>query len=135
MSISKDIIHDLFPLYAAKECSADSRAMVDEYLAQHPNEADELRRAMSGLLSAVSPLPNHLSEMNSLKRSRKQLQLQSLLMGFAIFLTLSPFAFFHIDGKTNWLFAKSPAAAGVYLAFGAVCWLAYFVLRQNSPLR
>ena len=134
MNISKDIIYDLFPLYAADECSVDSRAIVDEYLAQHPREADELRRAMSGSLSAVSPLPNKLSEMTSLKQSRKRLQLQSLLMGIAIFLTLTPFAFFHVDGKMNWLFAKSPASAGIYLACGAVCWMAYFVLRQKSPL-
>jgi hypothetical protein len=70
---------------------------VDEYLAQHPMDAAELRKAMSGTLSVVSPMPNHLSEMDSLKRSRKQLQLQSLLMGIAIFLTLTPFAFLHID--------------------------------------
>jgi hypothetical protein len=97
-------------------------------------DAAELRKAMSGTLSAVSPMPNHLSEMDSLKRSRKQLQLQSLLMGIAIFLTLALFAFLHIDGKTIWLFAKSPTAAGVYLVCGTACWLAYFALRQRSPL-
>lgn len=135
MNISKDIIQDLIPLYAANECSDDSRALVDAYLAQNPKEAEMLRRAMDGSFATAAPSPVDLSEINSLNRSRKRLQVQALLMGIAIFFTLAPFTFFHIDGKTTWLFSKSPISAGIYLAVGAVCWLAYFVLRQKSPLR
>lgn len=135
MNISNDIIQDLLPLYAANECSADTRLLVDEYLAQHPLEAEELRRSMNGTIASVAPKSVLLSEMSSLRRSRKQLQLQSLLMGVAIFLTLAPFSFFHMDGKTTWLFAKSPVSAAAYLACGASFWLAYVVVRQKSPLR
>ncbi len=135
MNISKDIVHDLLPLYAANECSADSRAIVDEYLKQHPREADALRRAMSSSPAHIAPQAIDLSEMKSLRRSRNRVQLQSFLMGFAIFLTLAPFAVVHVAGKTHWLFAESPVSAGIYLACGAICWLAYFVVRQYSPLR
>ena len=48
MKITKDIIADLYPLYAEQECSADTRALVDEYLKAHPQEADELRRVSQG---------------------------------------------------------------------------------------
>lgn len=135
MNITKDIIQDLLPLYAANECSNDSRAVVDEYLRLHPLEADTLRRAMSDSAIQVTPKPIDLSEMNTLQCSRKRLQIQSLLIGLAIFLTLAPFAFFHVEGKTHWLFAESPLSASIYFACGAFCWLAYFVVRRNSPLR
>ena len=101
MNITKDIIQDLLPLYAANECSNDSRAVVDEYLRLHPFEADTLRRAMSDSAIQVTPKPIDLSEMNTLQRSRKRLQIQSLLIGLAIFLSLSPFAFFHVENLTS----------------------------------
>ncbi|MFO0014093.1 MAG: hypothetical protein ACK553_15275 [Planctomycetota bacterium] len=135
MNISKHIIQDLLPLYAANECSEDTRALVDAYLAEHPSEAEVLRRAMGGSLATTPPSPSHLSELNSLNRSRRRLQLQSLVMGLAILFTLAPFAFFHTDGETTWLFMKSPISAGVYLVCGVFCWLAYVVMRQKSPLR
>ena len=47
MKVTKEIISDLIPLYAANECSADTRALVEEYLQQNPAEADELRQILS----------------------------------------------------------------------------------------
>lgn len=39
MNITKNVINDLFPLYAANECSPDTRAPVDEYLKSNPQQA------------------------------------------------------------------------------------------------
>ena len=47
MNVTKDIINDLIPLYVANECSADTRALVDEYLQRNPQQAEELRRIMA----------------------------------------------------------------------------------------
>ena len=39
MEVTKDVILDLLPLYSADEASADTRALVEEYLAAHPELA------------------------------------------------------------------------------------------------
>ena len=51
MNVTKDVINDLYPLYVEKECSADTRALVEEYLQRNPQHAEELCRVMS------APLP------------------------------------------------------------------------------
>ena len=39
MNVTKEVITDLFPLYAANECSKDSRALVELYLRDNPDQA------------------------------------------------------------------------------------------------
>ena len=55
MNVTKDIISDLIPLYAANECSADTRALVEEYLRGNPKEAEELQRIMSTPIPSTVP--------------------------------------------------------------------------------
>ena len=54
MNITKNIINDLIPLYFANECSADTRALVDEYLQQDPEQAAMLRRIASTPVGEIS---------------------------------------------------------------------------------
>ena len=36
MTITRDVVRDLWPLYAANEASPDTRAVVDEFLRNDP---------------------------------------------------------------------------------------------------
>ena len=65
MDITKDVISDLFPIYVANECSADTRALVDEYLRGNPQQAEELQRIMSAPLPGVVPPAKGLDEVRS----------------------------------------------------------------------
>ena len=47
MNVTKEVITDLFPLFVANECSQDSRALVEQYLQENPDQAEELRRVMN----------------------------------------------------------------------------------------
>ena len=40
MDITRDVILDLLPLYLADEVSADTRALVEQYLKEYPELAD-----------------------------------------------------------------------------------------------
>ena len=47
MSISRNVIQDLIPLYLADEASPDSRVLVEEFLAADPELAAEVVRLKS----------------------------------------------------------------------------------------
>src|SRR4029077_7540453 len=43
MNITRDVINDLWPVYAAGEASADTRLLVEEFLRQNPEVAGLLQ--------------------------------------------------------------------------------------------
>ena len=45
MHVTRDVVSDLWPLYASGEASADTRALVDAFLAGDPAFAQSLRES------------------------------------------------------------------------------------------
>jgi len=132
MNVTKEIINDLIPLYAANECSADTRALVDEYLQRNPQQAEELRRVMATSVPQAVPPPKSLDEMRSFREARRRLRRRTWLMAFAIFFSLAPFSFVWTSGRVWWLLRDAPASAVVYAALGVVFWVIYAVDRSRS---
>jgi ferric-dicitrate binding protein FerR (iron transport regulator) len=132
VNITKDVITDLFPLYVEKECSADTRALVEDYLQRNPQHAEELRRAMSFSLPAATPPAKGLGETQALREARRLVRHRSWLLGFAIFFSLAPFSFLHTGGKTFTLYRESPGSAIFYGALAVAAWIAYAVMRRRS---
>ncbi|MBN1271059.1 MAG: hypothetical protein JXB26_02210 [Candidatus Aminicenantes bacterium] len=98
MKITRNVILDLLPLYAADEISADTRALVEEYLESDPELAKVVRQMTSKNIPADIPVPR--SENGSLRTYRKtkrRIFLQTLLLAGAIsivLLTILIFFFF-----------------------------------------
>ena len=134
MNITKNIINDLVPLYLANECSADTRALIDDFFRQNPKEAAEIRRIMSAPVPGAVPAPARLDEMAALLKARGLVNRRSWLMAFAIFFSLTPFSFLHTGERTYWFFKEAPQAALVYGALGAILWIAYAVIRNRSQI-
>ncbi|MGI8437958.1 MAG: hypothetical protein ACR2NX_13830 [Chthoniobacterales bacterium] len=133
MNLTHDIIHDLIPLYAAHECSVDTRAVIEDYLRRHPEEAAGLRQAMTSPALASGPLPQNLDEMEALRRARRQVQFRSWMMAFAIVFSIVPLSFLHLNnGHTYWFFRESPISALIYGGIGIAIWISYFILRHRS---
>ncbi len=132
MNVTREIINDLIPLYAANECSADTRALVEEYLQQNPRQAEELRRVMETSVPGAVPFANSLDEVRSFREARRRLRRHSWLMAFAIFFSLAPFSFVWTNGRVWWLMRDAPASAVVYASFGVVFWIIYAVERSRS---
>jgi predicted anti-sigma-YlaC factor YlaD len=88
MKIDKNIIMDLLPTYLANEASPETRAMVEEYLAENPDMARLVQMQKDSLRVPGIPVPltrNH--QISAYKRSRMQLALfiliaVLLLLGF-----------------------------------------------------
>lgn len=72
MNITKDIIADLFPLYLEKECSSDTRALVEEYSQRNPQDAQDLHRIATTSLPGGAPAAKNLDEMRSLREARRR---------------------------------------------------------------
>ena len=132
MNVTKEIINDLIPLYAANECSADTRALVDEYLQRNPQQAEELRRVMGTSVPQGVPSAKSLDEVRSFREARRRLRRRTWLMALAIFFSLAPFSFVWTSGRVWWLVRDAPASAVVYAALGALFWVIYAVDRSRS---
>ncbi len=133
MNVTKDVIHDLLPLYLAGECSRDTRGLIDEYIASHP----ETKRLLDRMASPSPALPQvsapaQSAEVRALAKTRSNIRMRSVLMGVAIFFSLAPFSFVYTGEKTYALLAAAPAFALGYGVIGAACWIGYFAMKRKS---
>jgi len=120
--ITRDVVLDLLPAVRSGTASADSRALVEGYLAADPELAAR---------AATMPFPSAELEMNALHRTRRRLRRGQWALGFAIFLTVMPLSFVGSSNEApHFLFADNlPAAAGA-LALAALFWMGFFHYRR-----
>lgn len=137
MSVPKEVILDLLPLYVADEASPASRKLVEEYLAQDP----ELAKRVS-VLGAEGFAPKAADgiapelELQTLRRTRALIRWQRWL--FAIGITCIALSFsFQISSEGgrlthfSFLLADYPAAFAPLLVLGAAAWIAYFTIGRS----
>jgi hypothetical protein len=134
MKVTKEVISDLIPLYATNECSADTRALVEEYLQQNPAQAEELRRILSTPLPGGNPpqKDEDLDERAAFREARRRLRRRSWLMGLALFFTLVPFSFVSTKTVTWWMLRDAPVWAAVYGAIGIILWIVFVMERRRA---
>jgi hypothetical protein len=132
MNVTRNVIHDLLPAYLAGEASADTVALVEEFLRQDP----DLRRTVEALRADPLPeLPAALrptQEKETLVMTKRLLRWRGILMGLAIFLSMLPMSFVHTD-RITWLFMRDmPAAATALVWLTALgCWGGFLYLRRR----
>lgn len=132
MHITKSVIQDLFPLYAANECSDDTRRLVEAFLQQHPQEAKEWREALElPLPRSAVPKPT-TDETQAFARTKQALRARSWCLGVAIFFSLAPFSFYKGEKESVFMIRDAPQAALAYAAVGVVFWLFYFMMRRRT---
>ena len=133
MNVTRNVIADLLPLYEAGEASADTRALVEAYLKEHPDMRAEA--SVDAILKAEPASRPEQEQRAALERTRSLLRRRPLLFALAIgsnLMTFS-FAFSSSEGITWLMWRDAPGIGAILLAFSAVCWLAYF--RVNKKLR
>lgn len=132
MKVTEAVIEDLLPLYLANEVSADTRALVDEYLKTHPEMAKRAAEQEPELPRVGMPVEG---ERLVLRRTQRMLRLRSFALGFALAFTLTPLSFGDFDERgLHWIFWPDQAEFAVAsLILGAICWVQY--LRLDRQLR
>jgi len=123
MSVTREVISDLWPVYAAGEASADTRALVDAFLRQDPEFAPLLHgRGEEVLLGRRAPELPPDREAKALRRTKRLLHGWDWLMFMAIL--FSCFAFGRIVADTSW--DVSPVNFIVVASLAGASWIAFF---------
>jgi len=131
MTITRDIVLDLLPLYLSGEASRDTCTLMDAYLADHPDIEAIIRRAQPLIPDESPPVAPDL-EMEVLRRTKRLQLLQSWVLGCAIFLTASCFSFFVTDETGfRWIVASSPPTLALFALLGGISWASYAALRYR----
>jgi len=136
MTVTRDVILDILPLYFAGQVSADTRALVDDFMKRDPDFA-RMSQRFDELLSARgagAPEGDNV-ERRSFERTRLLLRYRNQTIGLAVAYTLAPFFFLFRGGQIEWImFRDRPAMAVGFALAAAGCWIAVGVLgwRANN---
>ena len=127
MTITKDVIHDLMPLYLAGEASADTRRLIDEYLQANPAE-----RPLAGALS-LPPAPSLPdTEATTLLRTREVYRRRATALAGALALSYAVFSFVFDSSGLRFLVVRDmPALAWALLAAAAGVWVHFFDMHRQ----
>jgi anti-sigma factor RsiW len=139
MEVTRNVIQDLLPIYLGGEASAESRALVDEFLKRDPALAADVERQKSDLLKQTftgghaMSLPQDL-EVKTLARTRAELTRRSWMLALAIAFTLFPLSIVVEGTHVRWLMLRDvPSLALAFWAAAAGFWVGFIV--HNKRLR
>ena len=137
MTVPRDVVLDLLPVYLAGEASASTRSLVEEYARSDAEIAAQIRAERLAMLDGLpsAAVPPQL-ELTALAHTRRLLRIQRWLFGLAL-----AFAAFgcSIEYSTwngrlhefHFLIRDYPMLFGGALVCSAGCWVAYAVLRRR----
>lgn len=129
MRVTRDVISDLYVLYESGEASADTRALVESFLANDPELARSLQHdPTADLLRAPAPAPARGEELQTLQLTQTLLRRRSWMMGLAIFFTALPASSASLREGHIWMMWRDfPAGAIASLAVASLFWVGYFL--------
>jgi anti-sigma factor RsiW len=124
MNITRDVIVDLLPLYAAGEASADTRDLVESYIKQDPSLTALLRELQEGdHASAVAAADLSPSlERAAVNRTRAVIRRRSWTLGLAIFFTLLPLTFGFSGGRITFFMLRDEPGSVLFWISAAYLW-------------
>ena len=134
MKVTRDVVADLWPLYADGTASADTGALVEEYLRQDPEWSATLSRAAGAPIADLAPptiQPDQ--ETHVLNQIKRRLRRIHMLLMFAMIFTM--FSVGRVIADTTW--TASPRNFIVTATIAGVFWAAYltalFRIRGVGP--
>ena len=85
MEITRNVILDLLPLYLAGEVSADTRALVEEYLETDPELANVAKQSAAMELPGDIPIPlTKEDEMEAYRKTKRLMFLGTVILAVLI---------------------------------------------------
>jgi hypothetical protein len=139
MKVTRDVILDLLPLYFAGQVSADTKALVDDFLRTDPGFA-RMSERFDALLKERGdmPSPPETAERRALERTRTLLSHRNQTIGIAVGYSLAPFLFWFRNGHVEFVLWQRPVIAMTFGLVGLASWIAVFVVtwraRADSPI-
>ena len=134
MMVTRDVVRDLLPAYLGGEASADTRRLVEAFLAGDPELAKEVE-AESGEDFGLpdTPAPASTAEKEALDQTRRLLKHRTSTLVVAAIFTVLPLTFvFDGSGITFVLFRDKPVVAAAWWLTAAVMWISHFIIRRRT---
>jgi hypothetical protein len=133
MKVTRNVVTDLWPIYESGEASPDTRALVDDFLANDQEFARRLREQPPPLPgAAVSVVPD--GEATALRRTRDLVHGHSWLRGLRLMaLVLTIFSISRLFSDATWIVSPRVFIADALLA--TTCWTAYGLLLHGYRKR
>jgi hypothetical protein len=124
MNVTRNVIADLWPQYADDTASADTRALVDEFLRQDPQWGGTLRRAAE---DSARPLPPPTVTPDQEARSLNRIKWRFRWMRWMLLLAMvfSCQAFGRIVADTSW--DVSPRNFIIVASVAGVFWIGFII--------
>jgi hypothetical protein len=134
MTVARDVVIDLLPLYLAGEASPGTRDLVETYMRDNPDFAAEMRARVergAEIFGAASPPPPD-QEKTTLERVRRFNRNRTYWLGFAIAYTIVPLSFVFVGSQVRWIMLRdNPKQAILFWICAAGCWVAYYVMGRR----
>jgi hypothetical protein len=134
MTVTRDVILDLLPLYFAGHISTDTKALVDEFLQNDPDFARMSQRFDALLKDHAALADGDAMECRAFERTRRLLRFRNQTVGMAIAYSLLPFSFLFKDGRTYWLLRSKPSIAIAFGCTALACWVAAYIINRRARL-
>ena len=133
MNITRDVVRDLLTVYLAGDASADTRALVEEYLAGDPALKAEADNAAAGqLILPPTPPSPATAELQALAKTRELMKTRTSTLVTAVLFTVLPFTFTFSGGQLTFvLFRDAPKIAAAWWFTAAVLWGWHFWVRRR----
>jgi hypothetical protein len=133
MKVTQNVIHDLVPAYLSGEASADTVALVEEFLRLDPDLARTVEALRANPLPELPIALRPTQEKETLDMTKQLLRWRGILMGLAIFLTLLPLSFRFDNDRITWTFLHDvPPLAIALVCLGALsCWAGFLYVRRR----
>lgn len=123
MNVTREVVKDLLTVYLSGDASADTRALVEEWLRTDPELARLAREA--GTLALPEAAPPSL-EKRALEATRRLLRWRMVLLGTAIYVTTLPLTVtFDSSGYRGLLIDGWPERF-VILGIASALWFAFW---------
>ncbi len=125
MNVTRNVVEDLLAVYLAGDASADTRALVEEWLRTDAALARRVEEARRGTLPPVA-LPDPSIETRALVRTRRQLRWRAVLLGVAIYVSTLPLTVTFNRSGFSGLLIHDWTERIVLIALAIVLWVVYF---------
>ena len=132
---TRDVVVDLWPLYVSGEASADTRALVEAFLAQEPELGERLRGSLArDLAPPALALPVDHERETLLRTQRRRARQSMVVNSLALLVSGAMTAFFVWGLVPRWAFAFAGAGLPLPPAMQAAAKASAWILRLGVPL-
>jgi anti-sigma factor RsiW len=130
MNVTHDVVKDLLTVYLAGEASADTRALVEEWLRADPDLARQVEQARRSDLPTV-PAPPPTIEKRALSRTRRGLRWRAIVLGVAIYVSTLPLTVVFNSSGFRGLLIQDWWERVALIIVAAVLWGTYIILLRR----